>query len=209
MAKAVYQSMFVFLSVLLLALLFIVSPTKDKDLLVFQQEIRSQFAQATVDVLGGIDYAEPFVLVWESVDAFYKESAAQTIALLEPTESVTEMVLMFSEEYLIDKEIASTTLVLRPTIKEDAIFNIVPMSEADLLLDPYFHEDLVYMEEYGGVVAGESISVSEEARPEADWKTITDSITGYPFCLAIFNGEVNSYPGPCAQEDAINVVQTN
>jgi hypothetical protein len=60
---------------------------------------------------------------------------------------------------------------------------------------------------------GESIDVFENPEPTpvvppVIWTTITDSITGAPNCVAIFDGTVNAYPGMCAQEsDTIQVYE--
>jgi len=208
MTKAVYQSMFVSLSMLLLALLFVISPTEDKDLLSFQENIKNKFAQATVEVIGYQSFTEPFAFVWSTVEEFYDESATAAIALLQPDESFTELALMFSSQYQVDKLVAGTQIAMRPPT-EDAVLNIVPMSEAESLLDPYFNEDLAYVEEFGGTVAGESITVGEEDRPPVVWTTLTDSITGFPFCVAIFNTEINSYPGACVEEEMPAVIHMN
>lgn len=212
MKRVVYQSMFASLSALLLAVLFVLQPTDNPELKNFQGLVQEQFAQATMEVLGDLNYVEPIALVWSSVESFYEETADQTIALIED-DALVSFALMFNAEYLSDVEVASSPIAMRaPT--EEAVYNIIPMSEAETLLDPLFNEDLAYVEEFGGTVAGESITVDEQQQPEIKkapvvWMTITDSITGYPYCVGIFNATVNSYPGVCATEEESAVVRQN
>jgi hypothetical protein len=222
MTKAVYQSMFISLSALLLAVLFVVQPTDSQDMKAFQNQIKEQFAQASMQLLRGPNLGEPFALVWSSVDAFYAESATAAIALLQ-NDALSDLALLFDSNYEQNMEVAFAPIVgriIEPT--EEALLNIVPYDENEYLLDPYFNDDLVYMldenGEVSGIVAGESIDASDVPadsqvrsqpeeplvqRPPVTWMTITDSITGQPNCVAIFNGTINAYAGPCAKEDAI------
>lgn len=93
--------------------------------------------------------------------------------------------------------------------------------DTDFILDPEFNENRAY-EQYagshseevalddvanglnGGRVAGESTVATEWLAASASsapvWVTVNDSITNYPYCVGIFNGTVNSYPGTCATE---------
>jgi hypothetical protein len=212
MNKVLYQSMFVFLSALLLSALFVLTPTDDKDVVAFQNEIKNQVASAAVEVLGEQNYAEPFALIWSTINNFYYQAADETIALLQPDDEFINLALMFDSEYQLAVEIINQPVLARVIVPtEEALVNIIPMSEAELLIDPYFNEDLAYFEEYGGVVAGESTHVDENEQefqaPAVVWTTINDSITGYPYCVGIFNATVNSYPGPCAEEDNFKIRQ--
>lgn len=198
MTKAVYQSMFVSLSALLMAVLFVLQPTSNPDMEDFQSRIRGQFAQAATELIAGESFTEPFALVWNSVYGFYSESADQAIALLED-DGITSLALMFNSDYLFDVEVASAPLIARAPY-EEALMNIIPMSEVESLIDPYFNEDLAYVDNFGGTIAGESIDISEEEPAPLVWMTITDSITAFPYCVAVFNGTINSYPGACAAD---------
>jgi hypothetical protein len=202
MTKAVYQSMFISLSALLMAALFVLQPTSSPEMDEFQSQVREQFASAAHELMAGESFAAPFALVWNSVDAFYSESADQAVALLDDR-ALASLVLMFDSDYLSDIEIAAGPMVARAP-QEEALINIIPMSEAESLLDPYFREDLAYVQLNGGTVAGESIDASQpmEDEPPLVWMTITDSITEFPYCVAVFNGTINSYPGACASDDS-------
>jgi hypothetical protein len=218
----VYQSMFGFLSALLLALLFILQPTSDKDLIVFQKEVHSQFAQATTELVAGESLVEPFAFIWSTVNSFYDQSANEALALIQPDEAFSDLVMSFIPSYHENLKVASAPFVTNLP-HEEPIYNIVPMNDAEALLDPYFSHDLLTTE--GGVVAGESIDISREpfdgdtqvdnlennnvALVPVTWVTINDSITGAPNCVAIFDGTVNTYPGSCAQENAIIEVYEN
>src|SRR5690606_18244515 len=99
------------------------------------------------------------------------------------------------------REIAASPMVTRPP-NEPPIYNIVPS----------FNEDLAYQPQQSGIVAGESLSSDPDTRVSAvpvqpvephraSWINLTDSITGASYCVAVFNGELNSYAGPCAKDE--------
>lgn len=182
-----------------MAVLFVLQPTGDSDMKNFQAEVREQFVQAGTQLMAGESFIEPFALVWNSVQEFYSESANEAVALLDDA-TLANISLMFNSEYLTNIEIAAAPIIPRPPY-EEALVNIIPMSEAETLLDPHFNEDLAYTENFGGVVAGESVDVSQEKAAPVVWMTINDSITEFPYCVAVFNGTINSYPGACAEDN--------
>jgi hypothetical protein len=218
MVRAAYQSMFVFLSALLLAALFAVAPSGDKEVAAFQKDLHQKFFTAAAQVIGGYDYAAPFQLVWATASDFYSESSQSALALLEPEQSFINLVMSFDRAYVENIQLAAAPFVLRPPT-DDSLHNIVPMDENELLLDPYFNDDLAYLKINGGMVAGESIDIYQKSAadqplpppqpqvPPVVWMTIADSITGYPYCVGIFNGTINSYPGQCAEEYDTNVYE--
>lgn len=212
MARAAYQFMFISLSAILFAVFFIVSPTQEADVAKFQNEIKEKFATAATQAWGKSSVVEPLVLVWNSMDVFYTESATQTLALIKPSESFIETVLAFDGNYQASKQIAAAPMVVRPP-QEEPIYNIVPTSPSENLIDPFFNENLAYILDDEGKVAGESVGLEEVMEDEelgyeyvpapmrtAMWVTLNDSITGVPYCVSIFNGELNSYPGTCARD---------
>jgi hypothetical protein len=199
MTKAVYQSMFVSLSALLMAVLFVLQPSPSPEMQEFKSQIHEQFAQAAMELIAGESFVEPFTLVWNSVNGFYSESADQAVALLDD-DIIASLALIFNEEYQNNVAIVSAPMSARVLALEEPLLNIIPMGEAESLLDPYFSEDLAYIEHYGGVVAGESTDANHDAEPPVAWMTINDSITTFPYCVAIFNGTINSYPGGCASD---------
>jgi hypothetical protein len=216
MTKAVYQSMFVSLSALLMAALFVLQPADSQEMKDFQSSLRQQFTQAATQLVEGESFTEPFALVWSSVDSFYSESANEAIALLHD-DSITSLALMFNGDYQLDREIAAAPVIARNDVYvEEALTNIVPDNfvaaivpdEVESLLDPNFNEDLVYDQATGGRVAGESIGTDPQPEPApVVWMTISDSITAYPYCVAIFNGSINSYPGACAKDERAPVYE--
>ena len=52
-----------------------------------------------------------------------------------------------------------------------------------------------------GTVAGASIDLRAMTDPvnsqNQPWVTMRDALTGQYYCLAVYNGEVNKYLGPC------------
>lgn len=219
MAKVLHQSMFGFLSAVLLALLFVISPAEAPEVTAFQSQVRTAFRDAAVKAWGNQSVAEPFALIWATTQGFYGQSADQAIALLEPADEIVELVLAFDGDYQLARNIFSAPRVVRAP-DEAPLYNIIPMpDDAERLLDPAFSEGLAYQEPSDqGMVLGESTSVGEEngmpgpgegvepalpmsPRTQAAWSEIADSITGQPHCVAVFYGTVNSYPGPCAKEE--------
>ena len=215
MVKALYQSMFVSLSALLLAALFVLQPTSNTEHSVFQDTIKEQFAAAALELIEGESFTEPISLVWSSVNDFYSESADSAIALLED-QSLSSLALMFDGEYQLAVETLAAPVIARAPY-EEPLLNIVPMEDVESLLDPNFSEDLAYQQisaqpEEDGQVAGVSIEadmlVASEPEPQQApvvWLTVRDSITSYPYCVAVFNGTVNSYPGACAKDETQHV----
>lgn len=187
-----------------MAALFVLQPTNDADMNKFRAEVGQKFAHAATELMAGESFAEPLTLVWNSVYDFYSASADQAIALLDD-EGIAQLALMFDSEYLADVEVVSKPLVMRTLMQEEALLNIIPMDETESLLDPNFREDLAYVGNSQGQVAGESVDISSEVTsPPVVWMTIQDSITEFPYCIAVFNGTINSYPGACAVDDESN-----
>ena len=219
MVKALYQSMFVSLSALLLAALFVLQPTNNTDHSVFQDTIKEQFATAALQLVGEESFTEPISLVWSSVHEFYSESTDEAIALLEDR-SLTSLALKFDVQYQLAMQAVNAPVLAQASL-EEPLLNIVPMEDVESLLDPNFSEELAYQQnsmqpEVDGRVAGISTDIDVEvvADPEPKtvpvvWMNVNDSITNYPYCVAIFNGEVNSYPGKCAQDDSLYHVYEN
>jgi hypothetical protein len=209
MTRAIYQSMFLSLSALLMAALFVLQPTADQDMQKFQSEIRGHFAQAASELVAGESFAEPFALVWTSVNNFYTISADESVALLEDS-TLSDIALMFDADYFSNMAMIQAPRVAR-VVQEEALLNIVPMSDEASSIDPYFNEDLAYSPDGNGVVAGDSIDASAEVPMEpaqkVTWITLNDSITNFPYCVAVFNGTVNSYPGACARDEIAKVYE--
>ncbi|MBX4188329.1 MAG: hypothetical protein KW793_04325 [Candidatus Doudnabacteria bacterium] len=216
MTRAIYQSMFVSLSMLLMAVFFVVQPSDKEEMKAFQTQLKEEFSIASAEILQGESFVEPFAFVWSSISNFYDVSANEALALLQPDSAFNDLAMMFNKEYQANLKIAAVPVLPHPPT-EDALINIVPVDENEFLLDPYFNEDLAYGILGEGVVAGESIDIYEDdiiekpisPVPPVVWRTINDSITGDPNCVAIFNGTVNAYPGPCAQEEDLGQVYEN
>jgi len=220
--------MFGFLGALLMALLFVITPTETPEVTAFQLDVQGLFKSAATEAWGSDSVTEPFALIWSASEDFYAQTADQAIALLEPMESVTRLALSFDSGYLLAVETFTAPRIVKAP-HEAPLYNIIPMpDDAERLLDPSFSEILAYGESderLGGQVLGESTSAQEESgslaaeedvalpsvpQQQANWVEVSDSITGGTHCVAVFYGTVNSYAGPCARvEDKFAVVQQN
>jgi hypothetical protein len=210
MTKVLYQSMFVFLSIALMAVLFVMQPTDDKDMQAFKSEVQDMFVTAAHQVMGDQSVVEPFAFVWTVTQDFYGQSADQALALLKPDDSLVELALMFDGEYLLDKEMIQAPVITRAASEEPVQLVALQHNETEDLLDPNFDEDLAYVEDFGGRVAGESITTGEpQPTQTAEWVELHDSITGEAYCVAVFFGAINSYMGPCAREEEPNLIYAN
>ncbi len=213
MTKAVYQSMFVLLGMLLMAALFVMQPTNQPELAKFQSDVKSKLVTATQQVFGSQDYSEPFALIWATTENFYNGATDEAIALLQPDEAFMSLALSFDADY--NAAVASNPTVLALVPRNEApLYGIVPTGNPEALIEPSFNDDAAYYHsEFGGVVAGTSIELSDEGIIEgphkATWLDLKDSITGDAYCVAIFDGTVNTYPGTCAREEAPTISRQN
>lgn len=209
MKRAAHQFMFLNLAAILLAVFFVLQPSHDTEVAKFQDNVKHQFVAAAKELWGPASPGESLALVWNGLSAFYDASTTQTLALLTPSNRVVEFALSWDANYQVSKQIALAPIVTRRP-SEEPLYNIVPMSPDEALIDPYFNDDLAYTQNGAGQVAGESIGVDDfdvhhetdapKTEHKAEWVTLKDSITGVPYCIAVFNGELNSYAGTCAQD---------
>jgi hypothetical protein len=220
MTKALYQSMSVFLGVIAIAVFFVMQPSDDVEVQSFQADIRQMFVQATKELVGDQSFTEPFAMIWTVADNFYKQSADQAIALIQPTDEIVELSLALDSDYQVAKANYSAPLVMRAPFEEPislvSLSRPAPQEELavnddpESVLDPKFDEDLAYVEEFGGKIAGESVDVGpQDPKAHSQWLDLTDSITGEAYCVAIFYGTVNTYPGACAKEEEQTVIYAN
>lgn len=199
MEKVAQQLQYFFLSALLGAALFVMQPTEIKEVVTFQKDIQTKFAQSFVQLVGQQNFVEPFEFVWTGVSDFYSQSTDVAIAMISPSEETLAMMLRFDSQYHKDVETIKTAFVPRGFMSEEPIYYMVPVSDAESLLDPYFSEDNNYARQ--GLVAGESITGDQPDPAPATWLNVPDSISGQIYCVGIFDGSVNVYAGTCAYDD--------
>jgi hypothetical protein len=144
-------------------------------------------------------------LVFDTVASFYDQSASATIALLSQPETDQDIIFVYSQVYQTfakafnpnygnPSAIAYTEMPLPSEIpnfmSEEPLYNLVP------------YREVVKTLQTTPVVAGTAVSVEVPVNSEElPWVTMSDNSTGQLYCVAIYNGTVNQYLGPC-QRDA-------
>lgn len=204
MERVIRQLNYAFLCVIMAAAFFVLKPSDSDEVKLFQANLKSDFAQSFASLIGDESFLEPFAFIWNTSEAFYQDTSNQALALLKPTDTMVEFTLRFNKQYQSDKIAAHSDISLSGYMALDPLINIVPVSDAEKLLDPYFSEEGFESE---GRVAGESIGAGFEDKNPV-WLTIPDSLNGEVYCLAIFDGVVNSYQGPCVFDEE-STIQTN
>lgn len=194
------QTIFWGLSIFLLSAgLFLLQPSKIPETTVLQDQIQHQFIVAWQQTIGDQPYFDDFGLIYDGVTAFYSQSASATISLIRQPESDAALAYIFKTTYQdfvvaikgaqLSQKLAQTDPQVLPPGKfmtEQAIYNIVPEQKQEARIKNQ------------GQVAGVSVQsgnpVNSVTQP---WVTIQDNFTGQIYCLAVYNGDVNKYLGPC------------
>ena len=189
----------------LFAGLFELQPSRIPEVAEMQAQTKQQFSIAWQQTIGDQPYFLDLGEVLDGVFAFYNQSAGQMFALLSPRESDQDMVRVFAQTYGIfaqslhlkgSKTVASTVSAFSDDkfvppadfMAEEPLHNIVP-------------EDMNHVSRiiYQGVVSGTETDLTP-GNAINSWITVQDNYTGQPYCLAIYNGEVNKYLGPCKND---------
>ena len=180
---------------LLLTGFFVLKPNSSVEITSLQNEIKHEFTVAWIQTIGDQPYFDDLYVVVDGVFNFYDSAAIETIALLDPKGADDDMIQVFAQVYhefklaLIHHPNVAANQPEQPPIdlahfmKEPALSNIVP--------EP---EDLVV--KMAGSVSGTLLD-EEAVNQDRPWVTIRDNFTGQLYCMAVYNGEVNKYLGPC------------
>lgn len=192
---------YVLSSFLLMAGLFVFSPSKVPEVTSLQTEIQKQFSIAWQGTIGDQPYFEELYAIIEGVDEFYSQAADQMIVLLDPKDNDQDLVYTVAQTYRIfatsfkvieNKSVASTQeadefVVPSNFMAEEPIYNIVPESQIS-----------DNKNQITGIIAGTTLT--EPVNLDQPWVTMMDNFTGQIYCVALYNGEVNKYLGPCKNE---------
>jgi hypothetical protein len=176
----------------LLTAVFVMTPSRVPEVSLLQTEIKTQFITAFQQTMGDQPYFDDVILVFDGVSAFYEEAATSAIALFEDREADAELAYIFQTTY---KTLVAT---LGSYVSEEASANVAvsepetPVTESGLYINPVPLR-------YEAAVSGSFVDNSP-VNLEKPWVTIQDNYTSQLYCLAIYNGEVNKYLGPC-QDD--------
>lgn len=157
-----------------------------------QAEMQSQFSVAFQQTLGDQPYFSEALAVIEGVNEFYNQAADSSIALFEDKQADAELAYIFGATYhkLVSVVSGYVKSANSATLAQEEPLPITP--PADLAVtEP--------AEDYYGAVSGALLDVSP-VNLEKPWVTIQDNSTGQLYCLAIYDGEVNKYLGPCKDD---------
>ena len=172
---------------------FVLQPSKTPEVASYQSGIQQQFSMAWKQTLGDGPYFDSLAYVYDSVTAFYDQSAQAAVALLAQPESDEALYHVASATYEVFAKAlvqASAPKVAIPVLPPDgqfmtqaAVTNIIPDTST-------------------GSISGVSFSGVQEPLNKIvnSWVTLQDNYTGQMYCLAIYNGEVNKYLGACKND---------
>lgn len=195
-------------SLVLGSALFVMQPSHTPEVFAMQQEVTHEFAVAWEQTIGDQPWFTDVALFYESIASFYDQSATVLISLLESPEADADIAYVFSEVYrtiaasfhgTASTGIAYTEVQLPevgPTfMTQEPLYNLVPYREVVKTID----ESSFALN--SGTVSGVSITNHDPANSlQTPWVTLADNATGQLYCLAVYNGTVNQYLGPCNYE---------
>jgi hypothetical protein len=179
---------------------FVMHPTADSTHSLWQQDVKQQFATAWIQVIGDQPWFADLELIIDGVDSFYQQSADATIALIASPEADQDIYYVLSEVYnrvaaavklennsglAINYEEVELPQVPSNFMQEEPLYNLIPYRTIVKTIND-------------GAVAGAFVSVDVPANTKSmPWVTLKDNLTGQLYCLAVYNGAVNQYMGPC------------
>lgn len=166
---------------LLLTALFVLHPSQRPEFATLQNQMISQFLVAGQQTLGDQPYFEDLALIFDAVHEFYDQAGIASIALFEHGAADRDLAVIFRQTY---RTLAgSFSKSSNPTVtfmSEPPIYNIIPASTLS------------------GIVSG---AIEPAVNDQTPWVTIKDNFTGQLYCLAMYNGNVNKYLGPCKKDE--------
>ncbi len=202
----------------LLSALFVMQEGGPVEIRNLKSEIREQIRLGFWQALGDQPLFESFEIVWRGVEGFYNQSADEMLALIEPTPAEDDMNEVIAKawktmtiDYNYDRSAKDDRgkiaglLIEGKFMQEEPLANIVPEgnSKSEIPRLPDGQGNLEQISNFQFQVSNPSV-LGESVEP-ADgpngWVTIQDNYTGKLYCLAIYNGEVNKYMGPCKRDD--------
>jgi hypothetical protein len=182
---------------LLMTALFVIQPSQVSEVSLLQNEMVQDFSTALHQTIGDQPFFSDVGTVIDGVAAFYDESASATIALFEPQDRDQDIVYVYKTVFNIFAEVFTTphgevagvetvNISLDKFMTEPAILNIIPGDHVTRNNEHVTEE-----------IAGMSTQYSTPVNTDQPWVTLRDNFTGQTYCIALYNGEVNKYLGPC------------
>jgi hypothetical protein len=174
---------------------FLLSPSKNKDVAALQSEMGREFSVAWQQTIGDQPYFEEFAVIFDGVRDFYEESATAMVALIEDKEMDRDLAFVFKTAYQDFGQIITGQRGWQPTHVAEA-----KQAPSMGLITPTAWVNLppATISE-SGFVAG-AVLDNSPVNIEKPWVTLKDNLTGQLYCVAFYNGELNKYLGPCAND---------
>jgi hypothetical protein len=151
-------------------------------------------------------------MFYESIASFYDQSATITTAMFyEPDMNADiayvyghvykSLVSAINPNYANPKAVAYSEVQLpavTPTfMTQEPLYNLVPYKE---VVKTIGEADVAAAQT--GAVSGAVTSLDQPVNSSnTPWVTIKDNSTGQLYCLAVYNGTVNQYIGPCKYDE--------
>ncbi len=148
-----------------------------------RQSIQQQFSVAWQQTIGDQPYFDDLAYVFDGVSAFYDQSTVAYVDLISQPQADQDIIYVYQRVY---SDFAS---VFQARASDVAVEKAEP-----LVMPGKFMTEAAMYNIIPGDVAGVSI--------DATWVTLQDVITGQPYCLAIYNSNVNKYLGSCKYDNS-------
>lgn len=181
-------------SFVLFTAFFVMQPSNVPEVASLQENIQHNFTIAFWQTVGDQPMFDDVLLVYESVSQFYAMSADSVIAMMQQPEVDQDLAYIYGSVFNqlmaifenpsppaspVVAGIQTEAHLAESFMSEPAVYNIIPTQAS---ASP-------------GAVSG--IRQTEPVNLDVPWVTIKDNFTGQLYCLAVYNGEVNKYMGPC------------
>jgi len=170
-----------FLSTVVLAAgFFVIQPTQIPEMKSFQNDIKQQVSVAWQQTIGDGPWFADVQFVYDGVENFYHQAADTTIAMMADRESDADIVYVFGTMYHDIAEAFHQPAT--PHVAGVATTVSEPEPPADVISIP---------------PAPDTTFATPVNTYDMPWVTLRDNFTGQLYCVAIYNGTVNQYLGPC------------
>jgi hypothetical protein len=204
LAEKIYYGL---LALVLASVLFVVQQSDNKDVSLFQSQVKNEFKIAAVQVLGDQSVFESFQIVISGVNQFYEDAATEMIAMLQPAPSEQDMNTMLSEVY------KKLIVAFNPKTYHDQLAQVQPKvlgaetrEQSPVVAAPEIHASHEMVGpipppiplDFKKITTTASVPAIET--DDRVWVDLNDGVTGQTYCVAIFNAEVNRYLGSCKHD---------
>jgi hypothetical protein len=153
-----------------------------------QNQVKQQFSIAWQQTIGDQSYFTELSGVYDGITAFYNQSADATIALIKSPDSDADIYSVFSK----------TFNMIAQVFQKPQQTNAAVASDNQTQKDKNHFNISTPIDSQTQLISGTAIV--KPVNQINSWVTIQDNFTGQLYCLAIYNGEVSKYLGPCKSD---------